>query len=550
MDSTLRIALAQIDCCVGAIKPNRERMARCIADARDVHHADLVAFPELAISGYPPEDLLLRPSFVAACGQALDALTQASSGIAAVVGHPLPLAGPSPHGVEPVLGNCASMLGEQSVTGQYLKQVLPGYGVFDEKRYFAPGDHAGVFPVRGVPVGLLVCEDVWREAPVAAAVAAGARLLLVVNASPYEMDKHGRRVEALSHQAATHRVGIAYLNLVGGQDDLLFDGASLLIDADGQVAAVGPAFEEALLMADYDADNGRFTPVGDGWTGAGDPLATLWAGLVVGVRDYVHKNGFEDVLLGLSGGIDSALVLALAVDALGAEHVTAVMLPSQYTSELSLAGAQAQAKRLGVDYRTLSIEPAFAALSATLAPEFSGLAADTTEENMQARVRGVLLMALSNKHRKLLLATGNKSELAVGYATLYGDMCGAYAPIKDVYKTMVYRLARWRNARGDGEIIPAAVIERPPSAELRADQTDQDSLPDYAVLDEILRRFLEGEESQAEIIAAGFDADLVHGVVRMVLRNEFKRRQSPPGPRVSVRAFGRERRFPISSGWR
>ncbi|HEX7112925.1 MAG TPA: NAD+ synthase, partial [Mizugakiibacter sp.] len=356
------------------------------------------------------------------------------------------------------------------------------------------------------------------------------------------------RERVLAQRARDNNVAIAYVNVVGGQDDLLFDGATLLVQPDGTVAARAPAFVDALLFAEYDPATRRLAALE--WPRAADAgiEATVYAGLVRGVRDYVDKNGFPGVLLGLSGGIDSALTLALAVDALGPARVGAVMLPTRYTSELSLREAQAQAERLGVDYQVLSIEPAFEAFLGTLAPAFAGRAADVTEENLQSRCRGVMLMALSNKRGRLLLSTGNKSEMAVGYATLYGDMCGAYAPLKDVYKTLVYRLARWRNARG--EVIPPAVIERAPSAELRENQTDQDSLPPYDVLDAILERFVEGEQSQAEIVAAGFEAETVRRVARLVLANEFKRRQSAPGPRVTTRAFGRDRRYPITSGWR
>ena len=343
-------------------------------------------------------------------------------------------------------------------------------------------------------------------------------------------------------------MGIAYLNLVGGQDDLLFDGSSLLVDGNGQVAAQAPAFIDTLLRAEYDAERRCFTTFDWPTVSSQSEEAILYTGLVRGIRDYVGKNGFPGVLLGLSGGIDSALTLALAVDALGAEAVTAVMMPSRYTSQLSLDGARDQAERMAVNYHVLPIEAAFKAMLATLTPAFAGKGPDSTEENVQSRIRGALLMALSNKHGRMLLATGNKSEMAVGYATLYGDMCGGYAPLKDVYKTCVYALARWRN--GQSEVIPPAIIERPPTAELRANQIDQDSLPEYAVLDAILERFIEAEQSQAEIVAAGFKIATVRRVIRWVLGNEFKRRQAAPGPRVSRRAFGRERRYPISSDWR
>ncbi|MEO9078432.1 MAG: NAD+ synthase, partial [Rhodanobacter sp.] len=381
----------------------------------------------------------------------------------------------------------------------------------------------------------------------------GAELLVVINASPWDAGKLTEREAVLQTRARETGCAIAYLNLVGGQDEVVYDGSSLLVNGDGTMAARAPAFVDALLWAEFDPASR--TLYAENWPVAVDSSreATLYAALVRGTGDYINKNGFSGVLLGLSGGIDSALTLALAVDALGADRVTAVMMPTRYTSQLSLDGERAQAERLGVDYHVIDIEATYQSFVDALTPAFAGKAADTTEENLQSRTRGVMLMALSNKHRGLLLATGNKSEMAVGYATLYGDMCGAYAPLKDVYKTIVYRLSRWRNAhaamQGEGEVIPSAVIDRPPSAELREDQTDQDSLPSYDELDAILECFIEGEQSQAEIVAQGFHADTVRRVLRLVLINEFKRRQSAPGPRVTTRAFGRERRYPITSGW-
>ncbi len=505
--------------------------------------ARLVAFPELTLSGYPPEDLLLRPSFIAACKRELAGLVAATGHVSALVGVPH-------QGKDDALFNTAALLDHGRITQLARKQVLPNYAVFDEKRYFTPGTTTSVVDVDGVRVAVLVCEDVWDDEPVAGAARSGAALVLVINASPWDVTKQVRREATLSRHARSSGCAIAYVNLVGGQDDLLFDGSSMLVNPDGHVVARAPAFVDALLFATFDADTRTLRA--DGWPQPPevDGEAVLYAGLVRAVRDYVGKNGFADVLLGLSGGIDSALTLALAVDALGAQHVTAVMLPSRFTSDISLDGARSQARALGVDYHVLPIEPAFEAMLGTLKPAFAGAPPDIAEENLQARIRGVLLMALSNKHRKLLLATGNKSEMAVGYSTLYGDMCGAFAPLKDVYKTVVYRLARWRNQAGSGPVIPGQVISRPPSAELRAGQTDQDSLPPYAELDAILEAFIEGEKSQAEIIAADHDADTVARVARMVLANEFKRRQAAPGPKVTARAFGRERRYPISSGWR
>ena len=562
--TVLRFALAQYDFTVGAVAANAACMRALAVEARGRWGAALIAFPELALCGYPPEDLLLRPSFLEACAHELDALAGGLAGIAAVVGHP--------HALGEVY-NALSLLDGGRVACTYHKQVLPNYTVFDEKRYFRPGHATRVVPIAGVRIGLLICEDIWQPEPAAHAAGAGAELLLVINASPYDMQQALAREQVLAQRARENGIAIAYLNLVGGQDDLLFDGGSLLVQPDGSIAARAPVFIEALLSCDFDPATRRLRAVD--WPALGDACtaATLYAGLVRGVHDYVRKNGFRSVLLGLSGGIDSALTLAIAVDALGADRVHAVMLPSRYTSALSLREAAAQARGLGVGYQELSIEPAYVAFTGELASAFAGGAPDVTEENLQSRCRGVMLMALSNKLGHLLLSTGNKSEMAVGYATLYGDMCGAYAPLKDVYKTTVYALARWRNDTGPGtrdtgldragpgtrdpgfaesssEVIPWAVIERAPSAELRADQTDQDSLPPYDVLDAILERFIEGEQSQSEIVAAGFDAETVRRVVRLVLASEFKRRQSAPGPRVSRRAFGRERRYPITSGWR
>ena len=539
----LRLALAQYDFAVGAVAANAAKVGELIAQAR-AGGAGLVAFPELTLSGYPPEDLLLRPSFLAACDSELAALAAATHGIAAVVGHP--------HSEGEVF-NAASLLRGGQVECTAHKQALPNYGVFDDKRYFRPGHVSLTTVIDGVTVGLLICEDVWQPEPAARAAAAGAELLLVINASPWDERKQFEREAALQARAQETGCAIAYLNLVGGQDDVVYDGRSMLVNGDGSIAARAPAFVDALLWAEFDPATRKLSA--KEWPTSLDPSleATLYAALVRGTRDYIDKNRFGGVLLGLSGGIDSALTLALAVDALGADRVTAVMMPTRYTSQLSLDGARAQAERLGVDYHVIDIEATCQSFVDALTPAFAGKGADTTEENLQSRTRGVMLMALSNKHGRLLLATGNKSEMAVGYCTLYGDMCGAYAPLKDVYKTLVYRLSRWRNAQADafdgGDRIPAAVIQRPPSAELRDNQTDQDSLPPYDELDAILERFIEREQSQADIVAQGFAADTVRRVVRLVLLNEFKRRQSAPGPRVTTRAFGRERRYPITSGW-
>lgn len=544
--AVLRLALAQYDFPVGAVAANTAKVRDLMTRARE-GGASLAVFPELTISGYPPEDLLLRPSFLAACQDAMQELATDTNGLAAIVGFP--------HSLGEVY-NAAALLRGGEIAQITHKQILPNYGVFDDKRYFRPGRTSAVSVIDGVRVGYLVCEDVWQAEPAAAAVAAGAELIVVINASPWDDAKQATREDVLVARARETGCAFVYLNLVGGQDEVVYDGATLLVNGDGGIAARAPAFVDALLWADFDP--ATRTLHAREWPTVQDNSreATLYAALVRGIRDYINKNGFGGVLLGLSGGIDSALTLALAVDALGPDRVTAVMMPMRYTSQLSLDGARGQAERLGVQYHVIGIEPVYDSFMTALTPVFEGKPADVTEENLQSRTRGVMLMALSNKHSRLLLATGNKSEMAVGYATLYGDMCGAYAPLKDVYKTEVYRLSRWRNLaeqRKQGSAawaIPPAVIERPPSAELRENQTDQDSLPPYDELDALLARFIEEEQSQAEIIAAGFDPNVVHRVVRLVLVNEFKRRQSAPGPRVTTRAFGRERRYPITSGWK
>ncbi|MBA8888368.1 NAD+ synthetase [Dokdonella fugitiva] len=545
----LRIALAQFDFPVGAVARNEERIGALIAQARDLHRADLVLFPELALSGYPPEDLLLRPSFLAECEAALGRLAAATSGIVAVVGWP--------QAAGAVVYNAASVLRDGTVAATYRKRELPNYAVFDERRYFDvdPDREDCVFDVGGVGVGLIICEDLWFAEPLAGAVAAGAELVLVPNASPFERDKHAQRDALLAQRVQESQrdgrgVGVAYLNTVGGQDAVVFDGASVLADGDGHVHPAARAFEDHWLVADYDASTRRFTPVA--WPVEDDEGrdALAWRAIVRGTRDYCVKNGFSKAWIGLSGGIDSALVLSVAVDALGADNVTGVRLPSRYTSDLSNHLADEQARALGVRMLGVPIEAPFRGFLDALAPAFAGHEMDVTEENLQSRCRGTILMALANKFGGLLLTTGNKSEYAVGYATIYGDMCGGYAPIKDLYKTEVFALARWRNAMAGSPVIPPAVIERPPSAELRENQTDQDSLPPYDVLDAILFRHVDQEQSREEIVRAGFDAATVERVLRLVRISEWKRQQAAPGPKVSRRAFGRERRYPITSGWR
>ena len=541
---TLRIALAQFDFPVGAVHANAERIVAMIGEARDVHCADLVLFPELALSGYPPEDLLLRPSFLADCEAALQRIAAATQGIVAVVGWP--------QSAGAIVYNAASVLRDGRIAQTYRKRELPNYAVFDERRYFDvdPDQEACVFDVGDTRIGLVICEDLWFAEPVAATARAGAQLVLVPNASPFERDKHAQRDALIAQRVQESGVALAYLNVVGGQDALVFDGASVLADGNGCVHPAARAFEEHWLVADFDPAARGFTPVA--WPVETDEGrdALAWRAVVRGIRDYCGKNGFSKVWLGLSGGIDSALVLAMAVDALGADNVTAVRLPSRYTAGMSNDLAAAQCAVQGVRMLTLPIEKPFEGYLAALAEPFAGQAADVTEENLQSRTRGALLMALSNKFGGLLLTTGNKSEYAVGYATIYGDMCGGYAPLKDLYKTEVYALARWRNTVGGTPVIPVGVIERPPSAELRENQTDQDSLPPYDVLDAILLRHVDQEQSRDEIVAAGFDAATVDRVLRLVRISEWKRHQAAPGPKVSRRAFGRERRYPISNGYR
>lgn len=539
----MRIALAQVDFPVGAVTANAAHMLD-IARTANGAGAALVAFPELSLCGYPPEDLLLRDSFLAGCEQALQDMARQAQGIAMLVGHPLR------EGDR--LYNAASVLVDGRIAHTYRKQRLPNYAVFDEKRYFTPGpsdpDNSGVFSLHGVRIGLAICEDLWHEEPLRTLAAQGAQLCIGLNASPFEADKSAEREAMLRTQAHRFDLPIAYLNSVGGQDALVFDGASMLIDRTGRSHATATAFSDALLRVEFNPQRGEFRT--EVWPRDDDHsrAALNYAALVRGTRDYVRKTGFSRVLLGLSGGIDSALTLAIAVDALGAEQVTAVRLPSRYTSDLSQDLAAQQAKALGVRCLTLPIEAPFEGFLQTLRPLLADRDSDLTEQNLQSRSRGALLMALSNLEGALLLTTGNKSEYAVGYATIYGDMCGAYAPLIDVYKTEVYALCAWRNRTG--EVIPQAVIDRPPSAELKHDQKDQDSLPPYDLLDAILHRFIEREQSQAEIIEQGFDPDTVQHVAQLVFRSEYKRRQAAPGPKITRRAFNRERRYPISSGWR
>jgi len=529
----IKIALAQINMTVGDVEANAQKILEYTHRARDEYKADLVVFPELTLVGYPPEDLLMRPGFRQWAETALYKIAKSVQAIDVILGLPTDDAS----GVR----NTAVVLRDGKVLVQYHKHLLPNYSVFDEKRYFVRGHEPCVFNCKGLNVGLTVCEDAWQPEPIALARDAGAELIVNINASPFRRGKQRERIQTLKDRVVETGLPMVYVNSVGGQDELIFDGRSLAMNADQKIILRAAAFEESLDILTWPSDN---QPIAEAEE---NDLADIYQALVLGVHDYVEKNGFPGVLLGLSGGIDSALTLAVAVDALGADRVNAVRMPSRYTLQMSLDDAAAQCDALGVNYETISIEPVFQQFLETLQPQFEGTKPDTTEENIQARSRGVILMALSNKTGRMLLTTGNKSEMSVGYATLYGDMAGGFAPLKDVSKLLVYELSRYRNSISP--IIPERVITRPPSAELADDQKDSDSLPDYAVLDPILERFIEQDQAVDEIVAAGFDADIVRRVAIMVLRNEYKRRQAPPGVRITSRGFGKDRRYPITSGF-
>ncbi len=537
----MRIAAAQLNLTVGDFDGNVECIVAAVRDAAG-QGARVLITPELAISGYPPEDLLLRRAFYAASEQALARLLAATAEVDLflVIGAPLERAG--------ARYNAAIVAHHGRVVGEYHKQELPNYDVFDERRYFESGTQALVVDVDGVACGVLICEDYWYPAPVEQARAAGAQILLVLNASPYHIDKQDGRIDVAQENVSTIGLPIVAVNLVGGQDELVFDGQSFALNARGDVVAQARSFAPDLLLVDCVARGGGVTLERGRIEAVGPLEEQAYAALVLGVRDYLGKNGFPGVIIGLSGGIDSALTLAIAVDALGADRVRTVMMPSPYTAEISWVDARDMAQRLGVRYDELPIGACMEAFDATLAEEFRDLAPDTTEENIQARIRGTLLMALSNKHGSIVLTTGNKSEFAVGYCTLYGDMAGGFAVIKDIAKTMVVRLSRWRNRAG--EVIPERIITRPPSAELRPDQTDQDSLPPYEVLDRIMQMYMEQNRSVAEILATGLDPVVVARVLRLIRLNEYKRRQAPVGIRVTHRAFGRDWRYPITSKFR
>ncbi len=534
------IIMAQLNTLVGDFDGNVDRILARVRAAEQSHGRYLLVFPELTICGYPPEDLLLRPSLPVRVEAALDAIRAAVQHGHVVVG--------IPGHREGRLYNMAVVIHRGELVAEYAKQCLPNYQVFDEKRYFCAASEACVIEVHGVGVGLSICEDIWEPEPARQARQAGAELLVNLNASPFHQGKQQQREQMVAQRARENRMPIVYVNQVGGQDELVFDGGSFAVAGDGELLARAPSFDESSTVLRWAGGavgtgnrSGAIAPLLD-------PLASVYRALVVGLRDYVEKNRFPAVVLGLSGGIDSALTLTLAADALGPERVTAVMMPFRYTSEASVEDAAEQSRRLGVRHRVISIEPLYEAFMASLAEEFAGAGVDTTEENLQARCRGVLLMSISNKRGWLVLTTGNKSELAVGYSTLYGDMAGGFDVLKDVPKTLVTALARHRN--GQQEVIPPRVIERPPSAELAPDQKDEDSLPPYEVLDRILELYVERDYSAAAIVAEGLPREQVERVIRLVDRNEYKRRQAPIGVRITQRGFGRDRRYPITSAWK
>ena len=540
MNGKVTVALAQVDLAVGAIKSNTDKIIEYALRARDKLRADLVVFPELSVCGYPPEDLLFHAGLRLRTEEAVARIRDSVRGIAVLVGFP-------EYDGENIYNSSAVYAdGEQLCF--YRKHLLPNYRVFDEERYFTAGKRPGLFRLQGINIGLTICEDVWRSEPIAQARAAGAECIIAINGSPYETRSQNKREEVVGKRAAEARIPVLYLNMVGGQDELVFDGGSFAMNEEGGVTFRAPAFDEGLHAVVLTSNASGVEISSDSVAKYLPHEESVYKALVTGTRDYVDKHGFPGVVIGLSGGIDSGLVLAVACDALGPERVRAVMMPFRYTSTMSQEDAQRQADTLGIRYDVISIAPIYDATLQQLTPLFKGSPEDATEENIQARCRGLLLMAISNKTGWMLLTTGNKSEMAVGYATLYGDMAGGFAPIKDCSKSLVYRLAHYRNSVGVA--IPERVLTREPSAELRPDQKDSDSLPPYDVLDPILEFFIEGDLSVDEITARGFERDTVIRVLEMVRRNEYKRRQAPPGIRISSRAFGRDWRYPITSGYR
>ena len=540
MSQQLCIVIAQLNFLVGDVAGNAKKIIAAACRARDDFQADAILFPELSLTSYPPEDLLLRPGLHRAVEQGLASIQSQVRGIDVILGFP--------EKTTEALFNAALLLRDGERVATYRKSELPNYSVFDEKRYFTAGDSPCVVEIAGVAVGLTICEDIWFSQPAAKAKQAGAQLILNMNASPFHRAKRHEREAELQKRAQETGLPIVYANLIGGQDELVFDGGSLVVSATGEVTQNAPAFEEGLYPVRFSvAASGVVTPQPGESAPVLDGVESVYQALVLGVRDYIGKNGFPGAIIGLSGGIDSALTLAITVDAIGAENVEVVMMPSRYTLEMSVEDALEQALTQGVAHRVLPIESAFKAFLSILEDAFAGTEPDATEENIQARCRGILLMALSNKSHKVVITTGNKSEMSVGYATLYGDMAGGFSALKDVPKTLVYALSNYRNSISP--VIPQRVIDRPPSAELAEDQQDTDSLPPYDVLDVILEMYIEYDRCADDIVAAGYDAETVSRVIKMVNRNEYKRRQAAPGVRISKRAFGRDRRYPITSGY-
>lgn len=537
MSNDLNIILAQLNFHVGDIEGNCKKILENVELAKSVYAADCIVFTELALTGYPPEDLIFRAKIKDRIEKSISKILQASMDITVIVG--------TPWIENDSRFNAALVMRDQKIIAKYYKKILPNYGEFDEQRYFTAGTETCVFNLCGVSIGLTICEDVWVNGPVSQCRDSGAELVISINASPFHQYKHKERIDVVWKQVSGNHLPILYVNQVGGQDELVFDGYSFVMDVDKNIIVEASLCEEELLLVAYDKDRQALAgkrPVSH----KPDRLEVIYQVLLLGLKDYVNKNGFAGGLVGLSGGIDSALVLTLAVDALGADRVHAVMMPSPYTSTMSLQDAELLAKNLGVKYSVIEIEPIMESFASALKELFADKARDSTEENIQARIRGMLLMALSNKFGYMVISTGNKSEMAVGYATLYGDMAGGFAPLKDVPKTMVFELSRYRNSIAS--VIPQRIIDRPPSAELAPDQIDEDSLPPYDVLDRILELFIEHDASRDEICSKGFDEQTVSRVIKMVFQNEYKRRQAPPGVKITKRAFGKDRRYPITSG--
>jgi len=540
INNNIHIIIGQLNFTVGDIEGNTKKIIGAIKKANEEYNADIIIFPELSVSSYPPEDLLLRPAFNKSINIALEKIKSATNNIHVILGHPLKKDG--------VLYNACSLIHKKEIKKTYHKQYLPNYGVFDEKRYFTPGDEACLFEINGVTAALSICEDIWVSKPVVDAAAKNAKILFNINASPYDKNKNSERESIISKRASESDMCIVYVNLVGGQDELIFDGNSMIFDKNGDVIFRVPEFGEGLYEAYIDTKQSEIKSKTKKEVNLNlIKEESIYNALVMGVKDYVRKNNFQGVVIGLSGGIDSALTLCIAVDALGPENVEALIMPSRYTAKMSIDDACTLAKKLKVSYEIISIEPPFSAFLQVLKPIFKKLPVDATEENIQARSRGILLMAISNKYNKLVLTTGNKSEISVGYATLYGDMAGGYSPLKDVWKTLVYQLAKWRNK--EEKIIPENIINRPPTAELRNNQLDQDTLPDYEILDPILEQYIEFDKHPEEIVKNGYDAETVYKIVNLVDKNEYKRRQAAPGVKITKKAFGKDRRYPISSGY-